>query len=386
MEKTRILGGACHSVSRKAPQSLAVEGAAVLRAALADAGLQNVQAVYVANMLADELQNSKHLAALIAGEAGMTSLEALEMRAAMASGAAALRAACLAIESGQVQSVAVLGIEQMSVDGVQSALAKALHPAKEQARGETMLSIVARLMSLYLQSYGAPIEGFANFAVNARENSLLNPNALFQKSVTIEEVNQSRIVAEPMRLYDCAPICDGAACVVLGNKEIAEIARTPAGPRRHVNIVGSAVAIDTLAVSDRNDPLALEAARVSAGRAYQMAGLGPKQIDFFEVHDAFSIMAALSLEACGFAERGHGWRLADEGAIFRDGRLPLQSMGGLLGRGHPIGATAIYQALEAYRQICGAAGPAQLRRADCALLQSVGGAGATLITHILRGA
>lgn len=382
MDKTTILGGAMRQVQKQTRESIWELGAAVLREALQDAELETVDAVYSSNMLGDELQQVKHLAALIASEAGLRFPEAMEIRAAMAGGAAALRAACLLIESGQATSVAVVGVEQMSREGVQAALAKALHPRLETARGGTMLTAAAEIMEQYLKLNGPDIEAFSNFAVNARANAARNPQALFQQAVDACTVNESRVVAAPLRLYDCAPICDGAAAIVLG----AASHKAQRRERREVRIVGSAAAADHMAVAERPDLLSLSAAHISAARAYAMARLGPQDIDFFELHDAFSIMAVMALEACGFAERGQGWRLAADGAIFADGGLPLQTMGGLLGRGHPIGATAIYQTLEAYLQISGRAGANQLGRADVGMLQSIGGAGVSLFTHILRGA
>lgn len=150
-----------------------------------------------------------------------------------------------------------------------------------------------------------------------------------------------------------------------------------------MRVAGSAVATDTLAVHDREDPLWLAAAYLSAQRAYQQAGIGPQDVDIFELHDAFSIMAALSLEACGFAERGQGVKLGQEGAIFPKGKLPISTMGGLKARGHPVGATGLYQIVEAALQLRGEAGDAQIDDVHVAMTQNIGGSGATIATHIL---
>ena len=151
-----------------------------------------------------------------------------------------------------------------------------------------------------------------------------------------------------------------------------------------IKIAGSAVATDSLAVHDRQDPLWLSAAEKSSQEAYRQAGVGPDGIDFFEIHDAFSIMSVLSLEACGFAERGQGPRLALDGEITPGGKIPLTTMGGLKARGHPVGATGMYQVVESVLQLRGEAGPAQIEGAKVGMTQNIGGSGATIITHILK--
>jgi acetyl-CoA C-acetyltransferase len=188
------------------------------------------------------------------------------------------------------------------------------------------------------------------------------------------------MICEPINLLDSSPIGDGAAAVILAPAE-----RVSAhGPRPRVVIAGSGAATDSLAVHDRHDPLRLEAAERSARSAYDQAGLGPQDIDFFELHDAFSIMAALSLEACGFAERGQGPRLGLDGAILPGGRLPISTHGGLKARGHPVGATGVYQIVEVARQLWGAAGANQLPGHRVGMAQNIGGSGATILTHLLR--
>ena len=256
-------------------------------------------------------------------------------------------------------------------------MALALDAKKEVPLGDTLVSVNARLMQSYLTRYGARYEDFVNFAINAHRNACGNPQALFCEPITAQTVLTSRFIVEPLRLFDCAPICDGAAAVVL-----APLSRFK-GRRRVARIAASTVATDYLAVAHRADPLAVWAARLSARRAFAQAGMQPADIDFFELHDAFSIMACLQLEACGFAERGQGWRMAADGEIFREGRLPIATRGGLKARGHPIGASALYQISELSQQLGGEAGDNQLDRARVALTQSVGGAAATLIAHII---
>jgi acetyl-CoA C-acetyltransferase len=179
---------------------------------------------------------------------------------------------------------------------------------------------------------------------------------------------------------DASPIGDGAAAVIVVPAELIK----GQNDKTLIKIAGSAVATDSLAVHDRYDPLWLAAAEKSSREAYDQAGIGPEEVDFFEVHDAFSIMAALSLEACGFAERGKGPRLGLDGEISSDGRIPMATMGGLKARGHPVGATGMYQVVEAVQQLRGEAGPAQIDGARIGMTQNIGGSGATIITHILK--
>jgi acetyl-CoA C-acetyltransferase len=379
MTQVAVVGVGMVPVQKRSPESLRQLAKGAVRAALEDASLQRVDALYLGNMLADELSGQKHLAALVASHAGLAGIEALDVRAATASGAAALRAGYLAVASGQVELAMAAGVELMSVGRSPTAvIARALDAEQEIPKGLTLIAANASLMAMYQEHYRVGPEVFANFAVNAHQNAARNQYALFQTPVDTTAVNSSRVTSWPLRLYDCAPICDGAAAVVLCPAE--EAWRFHPQP---VRVLASAVATDIFCAQDRPEPLALEAGKRSAKLAYEQAGVTPQDIDFFELHDAFSVMACLQLEAAGFAERGQGWRMAAEGEIFPDGRLPISTMGGLKARGHPIGASALYQVAEIVLQMRGAAGANQLARAGLALTQSVGGAGTTVITHVL---
>lgn len=382
LREVSIVGIGQLPVQKQASHGLREMGAEAVRLALAEAGMEpaQLQALYASNMLADELQNQKHIATLIADEAGLVGVEALEVRAATAAGAAALRVAYLAVASGQVETAVAVGVEQMSSGLVTSALAKALDAQREVPDGKTLLSQNAWLMHLYQTQYGVPEGGLANFPITAHANAQHNPLALFHdKPITAEDVLASRLITPPLRLLDCAPICDGAAAVIL--VPTAHARRYTDTP---VQVIASATATDRFRVADRPRPLQLVAAELSAQRAFAQAGVGLADIGFFELHDAFSIMACLLLEAVGFAKAGEGWRMAAEGELALSGRLPIATLGGLKARGHPIGATALYQTCEIVRQLTGRAGHNQLPNPRTALLQSVGGAAATVITHLFR--
>ncbi len=352
-------------------------GARATRLAMDDAGVEQVDALYVGNMMADELQNQKHLGALIADAAGLVGVEALEAGAASAAGAAALRLGYLAVASGDLDLVAVLGVEKMSEGAAVPALSKALDGKLEVPIGATMISRNAELMQMYMQAYDVPEDAFVNFAVNAHNNGRHNPNALFRKRVSARKVRNSRVVSGPLRLYDASPLCDGAAAVILAPTEQAR-----AFSQHPVKMLSCTVATDHFRIEDRPNPLWLQAAENSAREAMLRANVHLNDIDIFEVHDAFSIMATLQLEAAGFAEPGEGWKLAADKAIYRRGKVPIATMGGLKARGHPIGATALYQTCEIVLQLTGRAGKNQVKKADVAIMQSVGGAAATMLTHI----
>lgn len=357
-------------------------GEAVL-AALRDASLERVDALYVGNMLSGEIAGQEHLGALIADFVGLRGIEAVKIEAACASGAAAVRMGYLAVASGLLDVVVACGVEKMTDETgnvVTRGLALAADGDYELPHGLSFVAINALLMQRYMYEYGVKHEDFAAFPINAHKNAMGNPYAMFHNLITVEKFKKARMIADPINLLDSSPIGDGAAAVVLCPTELAR-AYNPEGM---VRIVASAVATDSLALHDRRDPLFLQAAYESAMRAYRQAGVGPQDIDFFELHDAFSIMAALSLEACGFAERGQGVRLAQEGEITLEGRIPICTMGGLKGRGHPVGATGVYQIVEVVQQLRGQAGPNQLKNARLGMAQNIGGSGATVVTHILE--
>ncbi len=379
MRAVSIVGIGQVPVEAATSSSLRELGAEAVRRAMADAGVEQVDALTCGNMLADELQGQKHLAALIADEVGLRGIDALEVGAVTASGAAALRLAFLTVASGQAELAVALGVEKMSEGVAMPAISKALDAEREVANGATMISRNAELLALYLERTKAPAHAMVWFAVNAHKNARNNPNAMFHElRVSARKVRSSRVIHAPLRLYDCAPICDGAAAVVLAPSEQAR-----AFTDHPVRILASSVATDRFRVEDREEPLVLEGAQLSAHKAYRQANVNRGDVSFFEVHDAFSIMACLQLEAAGFAEQGEGWRMAAERQIGIRGELPICTMGGLKARGHPIGASGVYQIVEAVLQLTGRAGKNQVRDPKVGLVQSIGGAASTVVTHIL---
>ncbi len=354
-------------------------------AAMADAGIESADALYVGNMLSGSLIDQEHLATLVADACGLRGIEAAKVEAACASGAAALRVGMMAIASGFHDVVIVAGLEKMT-DTVgkdtTAGLATAADAETEALHGVSFVGLNALIMQRYMYEHKLPLDAFAGFSINAHRNGANNPNAMFQSPISLETYLRAPVIATPINIMDSSPVCDGSAAVVLVPSEHAH--RYTTGHRRGaVQILASAAATDSIAVHDRRDPLFLQAAATSSSKAFAQAGIGPDAIDLFELHDAFTIMSALSLEACGFARRGEGWRRAYEGDISPRGDLPLSTMGGLKSRGHPVGATGVYQIVETVLQLTGEAGANQVPGARIGMAQNIGGSGATILTHIL---
>jgi acetyl-CoA C-acetyltransferase len=353
-----------------------------IAAAMRDAGVERADALYLGNMLSGEISGQSHLGPLVADFAGLRGIEAIKIEGACAAGAAAVRMGYIAVAGGLQDIVICAGVEKMTDDvgnRLTSGLAQAADADYETIHGVSFVALNALLMRRYMYEYNVPHEDFAGFAINSHANAVGNPNAMFPRPITLEAFKKAAMIADPINLLDSSPMADGAAAVILCPSEQAREFTANA-----VRIAASAMATDSLSIHDRRDPLWLQAAQDSAQRAYRQAGVWPNEIDLFELHDAFTIMAALSLEATGFAERGKGWQLAVNGDIRPDGRIPICTMGGLKARGHPVGATGIYQIAEAVQQLRGEAGGCQIPNARLAMAQNIGGSGATIVTHILE--
>lgn len=383
MREVAVLGIGQTKVDEHWEKSLReLAGDAVL-AALAEAGLTGAEALYVGNMMSGSANHQQHLGAYIADWVGLRYAESIRLEAACSSGAAAFRTAVMAVASGEVETAIAVAVEKMtdSPGGeITAELATAADADYEAGVGLSFVALNALLMRRYMYEHGWEKEHFAPFSINAHANGVHNPNARFQEAITLNEYMKAGMIADPINLLDASPMGDGAAAVVL----VPADALRRQGLRPVVRVVGSGAATDTIAMHNRRDPTWLTAAELSVKQAYNQAGIGPEAIDFFELHDAFSIMAALSLEAAGFAERGQGPRLALDGEILPTGRIPIATRGGLKARGHPVGATGMYQIVEAVQQLRGQAGGNQIDGAKVGMTQNIGGSGSNIITHILK--
>ncbi len=354
-----------------------------IQEAIHDAGGLRPQAVFVANQLAPVLSRQGHLGTLIADFAGLTGVETATVEAAGASGGAALRLGYLAVASGQVDSVLVVGVEKATDQVgavVEAALSTALDADYEAEHGVTPAVQAALLMQRYLHEYEVPREAFAAFPILAHQNAVANPHAMFRRAISAKTYAKATLVADPLNLFDAAPFADGAAAVLLTRRDLLP----PQMPQPLVRIAGSASANDTLALHDRPNPLDFRAVRWSTERACIQAGITPQEVDLFELYDAFSVYVPLILEAAGFAPRGEGWKMGQDGRLSLDGDLPILTMGGLKGRGDPGGATGVYQIVEATLQLQGRAGDNQIAHARRALVQCLGGPASTAVTHVLE--
>jgi acetyl-CoA C-acetyltransferase len=382
MQEAAIIGIGQTPVGEHWESSLRMLAADAVRAVLADAGLQTLDALYVGNAFGAPFSSQSHLGALLADYCGLSGVEAFTIEGADASGGAALRTAYMAVASGAVETAMVLGVEKSS-DTIGPARVGArntsLDADYEAIQGATITGLAAMLMRRYMMEYGLELSAFEGFSINAHANGSKNPNAMYHNTLKPGSFAKAPMIADPVSLFDSAPDADGAAAVIIAKAErAADLVPQP------VYITASAAATDTLALHDRKDPLYLSAVNLSTAKAFAQAGIERGSIDLFELHDAYTILSVLALEAAGFAERGQGWKLAQDSAIVLGGSLPVSTFGGLKSRGNPVGATGVYQAVEACLQLRGAAGANQVNGARTALIQNLGGLGSTAVTHILQ--
>ena len=383
MREVAIIGIGQTKVDENWEKSLRELAGDAALAALLDSGLAKTDAIYVGNMMSGSANHQQHLGAYIADWIGMRGAEALRLEAACSSGAAAFRTAVIAVASGQIETALAVGVEKMTdspVNEITAELATAADADWEAGQGLSFVALNALIMQRYMYEYSWKKEDFAPFAVNAHGNAMHNPFARFHEPTTIEAYLKAPMVADPINLMDASAIGDGAAACIVVPLEVFKGQAT----HRVIKVLASAAATDTIAIDHRKDPLWLKAANLSGEQAYSQAGISAKDIDFFELHDAFSIMAVLSLEANGFAERGKGPRLALDGDILINGMIPIATRGGLKARGHPVGATGMYQIVEAVQQLRGEAAGSQVENARIGMTQNIGGSGSNIITHILQ--
>lgn len=349
--------------------------------AMFNAQVDRVDSIYVGNMLSSVANAQTHLGSLVADWIGQRFTDAVKIESACSSGSAAFRAGYLAVASGEADFSLVVGVEKMTdspSNEITAALATAADGDWEVDHGVSFVGLNALIMKRYMHEYGWKGIDFAEFSINAHSNAVHNPFARFRKPIDSERYIKSPMICDPINLMDASPIGDGAAAVILARAD----SLSPGMPK--ILIAGSSGATDKIAIHSRKSPLRLSAAQKSSQEVYAQAGIGPEDIGVFEYHDAFSIMAALSLEANGFTEPGQAPLLAKDGSIKIDGKIPVATQGGLKARGHPVGATGMYQIVEVVQQLRGEAGATQVPRQDFGMAQNIGGSGSNIVTHILK--
>jgi len=362
-------------------RSLGVEAG---RRCLDDAGAapEQVEAFYLGNFAGPSFVGQNHLAPYVAGAMGITGVPATRLEAACASGGSAFFHAVSSVAAGLYDVVMVTGVEKMTsqpTPRVSEILAGAGDLAGEVQAGATFAALFAMIARRHMHEYGTTREQLAAVAVKNHANAAKNPCAHMRKAITVEQALAGKPVADPLTLYDCSLISDGAASVL-----VAPLERASEFRGRPVRIAGIAQTSDQLALYQREDITSFLAVRRAAEKAYRMAGVSPADIQLAELHDCFTIAEIMATEDLGFAAKGEGGPYAEQGMTALDGPRPVNTSGGLKAKGHPVGATGVAQICDLVEQIRGEAGERQVPRHDIGLAQNIGGSGATAVVTILR--
>jgi len=343
--------------------------------------VKDIEALFVGHM-GESYEHQGHTGPTLSDWAGLLPKPAMRLESACASSGSALRCGIFAILSGMHKVVMVGGVEKMThrtTPEVTEFLAMASDFPFEQWHGITFPGLYALMATAHMHKYGTTEEQMAMVAVKNHHNGALNPKAHMQKEVKLEDALSSRVVAWPLKLYDCSLITDGASCLILTRPELAKkFTDMP------VHIVGSGQASDAIGLYEREELTSLRVGKLAGKEACKMAGVGPEDLDVAEVHDCFTIAEIIAYEDLGFCKPGKGGSLLEEGATTLEGKIPVNTSGGLKSKGHPVGATGTAQAYEIYLQLTGQAGRRQVSEAEVGLTHNVGGSGATATVHIYR--
>jgi len=342
---------------------------------------QEIDALFVGNMLSGILGGQANLGSLFAEELGVY-IPAFRLEGACASGGLALHNGINSIRAGQYRTVMILGIEKMT-DHTQDEITHALMAAgsdEERVSGITFPGLYALIARSYMQEYQVKEELIASVSVKNHYHGSLNPKAQFQAPITVETVMKSGKIADPLKLLDCSPISDGASAVVItGDEKVKKLHKKP------IQISASEVATDSLGLCDRKSFTSLSSVVKAGEVAYKKTGLGPKDIDVAELHDCFSIAEVIATEDLGFSRRGEGASDIAAGKFtLPSGKIITNSSGGLKACGHPVGATGVKQIVEIVEQLRHEAGKRQVPNAKVGLAHNVGGSGTIAVVHILQ--
>ena len=352
------------------------------RAAIEDSGMarSRIQALYLGNFVGERLAAQGSLAPVVAGRLGLDGIPGTKVEGACASGGLALREGFLTVALGLYDFVLVVGVEKMSsmpTGEITAALSTAGDEESEMRTGLTFPGAFAMIMQEHMNRYGTTREQIAQVSIKNHQNGLNNPRAQFRRATNLEEVINSRLIAEPIRLFDCPPISDGAAAAVLCPAELAgDFSGDP------VRVLGSGHATGPSALTDMDDLTSFSASVRASRKAYEMASVGPADIDVAEVHDCFTVAEIIATEDLGFFARGEGGPALQSGETELAGRYPINPSGGLIAKGHPVGATGLAQVYELVAQIRGTA-VNQIANPEVALAHNLGGSGAVATVHVL---
>lgn len=349
----------------------------VVRGVIKDSDLEarDIDVIFVSSKLSGETTGQSHLGSLVAGLL-KSHAPSFRVEAACASGGLAVTLGYEAVKTGRFKTALVLGVEKLTdlpVARVASRLMQAGDEEKEKVSGLTFPGIYALMARFYLEKYQLPKSRLSEIAVKNHYHAALNSLAHFQKEISLEAALKAPMVADPLNLFDCSGVSDGAAAVILTSKK----------PKKTVEIAGSGVASDTLALQDRSDFCHLEATTLAAKKALAEAGISQKNIDLIELHDCFTIAEVMALEDLGFVEKGKYKNTKIED-FYLGKRLPVNVSGGLKACGHPVGATGVKQVVEIYKQLVGECGRRQVKKCRCGLTHNVGGSGGTAVVHVLK--
>lgn len=340
-----------------------------------------IDAFFLGNFAGPAFTGQNHLAPYIASGLGLAGIPATRFEAACASGGSAFYHAVNAVASGIYDIVLVVGVEKMTsqpTPRVAEILAAAGDCAGEMKAGNTFASLFAMIARRHMHQFGTTREHLAAVAVKNHANGALNPDAHMRKPITMEQALAGRPIADPLALYDCSLVSDGAAAVLVAPAErAAEFTDKP------VRVLACAQASDFVALDQKEDITTFPAVRRAAEKAYRMAGITPRDIQFGELHDCFTIAEIVALEDLGIAPRGEGGPYTAAGCTARDGEKPMNTSGGLKSKGHPVGATGVAQLCDLVIQMRGEAGERQIPRAELGVAQNLGGSGATCVVTIL---
>jgi acetyl-CoA C-acetyltransferase len=350
--------------------------------ALDDAGIDRIDSMYVGSMSSGLFVGQEHIAAIMADYLGQAPIPSTRVESACASGALALRQGFIDVASGMSDIVLVGGVEKMTdVGGNEAtyALGTAADQEYEGYHGITFPGLYALMAVAHMGKYGTTREQLAMVSVKNHTHGSKNPLAQFPFEVCVEDVLNSVMVADPLRILDCSPITDGAAAVILCPADKAKQMG-----KSVIKIIGTGHATDSIALAQRKDLTWLEATHQAAKQAYAMADKSPEDIDVLEVHDCFTIAEICVTEAVGYFEKGKGGEAVEKGITSLDGERPVNTSGGLKSKGHPVGATGVAQVIEIVKQLRGEAGERQVDKARTGMTQNMGGSGASTLVHIFE--